>query len=168
MLARAGRAAYSAVMTDAKKPPPGAGSSDSPEDLAALSHRFVGLWQEQVGLMAQDPATAQAMAQATAMMSQMLSGMWGAAPGAGMPGVPGMPFPMPPAAGPGTSGGQGEKKDDAPGTEAAAAASGERDRLLSELLERVERLERRLDDLASEPRRKGGGTAKKPRARRKP
>lgn len=55
-----------------------AGSEDDPstDDMTALAERFFDLWREQMALIADDPATAQAMADMARFWQPMMTGGW--------------------------------------------------------------------------------------------
>ena len=141
-------------------------------DLKALAEHYLDLWEEQFAAAAADPALAAAMAAWLGPWRAMAGGAMpgGAAPGGGTP-----------------SGGEavrkthGADKDTgrsrgtaagaaaeaaagpAAGAAAAAAAAGGGGRGVHGLVERLERIERRLDALERERAGKGGGAGARAR-----
>ena len=147
MLAKARRAAYSAVMA---KPP----------DLEDLARRYLDLWQEQLRAMAADPETMESV-------GRMLSAMGGAAPPAPMnPAAWMSAMGLAPPAG-GTGGGNpfdavfaNAPQKAADGTAAAAAASDGGGNDLRQLERRLAALEQRIVELESGARKPRRRTAK--------
>jgi hypothetical protein len=123
-------------------------------DLKALAERYLDLWEEQFAAAAADPALAAAVA--------AWLGPWRALAGGATPAAPGE------AVRKGQDAGKTKRESrEAPARSAAAAAApGGGGGGLDDLLERIGRIERRLDALERKRRGKGGRARAGPRGGR--
>jgi uncharacterized small protein (DUF1192 family) len=135
-----------------------------PPDLDALARQYLDLWQDQLAGMAQDPEVTEMMARTVELMNTNMAAFTlfaqsalGAATGRPKSTkVNGHDTPAP----------QRRTPPATAGSKAAAAASGDPNLDVDELLRRIAALEKRLAALEAGPAKKRGGPRKSPNRRR--
>ena len=135
-----------------------------PPDLDALARQYLDLWQDQLAGMAQDPEVTEMMARTVELMNTNMAAFTLFAQSA-LGTATGRPDSTK-GNGHDTPASQRRTPAATAGPKAAAAASGDPNLDVDELLRRIAALEKRLAALEAGPAKKRGGPRKSPNRRR--